>query len=134
MTRRLATIILHWFTLTLLLLVLASGAQNALLAWAFALSGAAMVVLALWKGLLNGPGPKLEGSLRKAHPWMNRAMYGLLAWASLAVIAAQLQTPLPGPSLRIALLVLLGTGLLHGIFHLWRTTALNDGALRRMLP
>lgn len=134
MSRRLATIGLHWSVLVLLMLLLASGVQNSVLAWCFALAGAGMVGLALFKGLMNGPGPKLQGGLRRAHPWMSRAMYAMLAYASISVILAALGVTLPGPDVRTVLIALFGTGLLHGVFHLWRTTALNDGALRRMLP
>lgn len=134
MTRRLATVVLHWANLTLLLLLLASGAQSGPLVWAFVLCGAAMVALALVRGLMNGPGPKLSGGLRRLHPWLSRAMYALLGLAVLAVTAERLGLALPGPDARSLLLVLFGAGLLHGCFHLWRASALNDGALRRMLP
>lgn len=134
MNRRRATVILHWSNLTLLLLLLASGGQNSVLAWAFALSGLSMTALALARGLLNGPGPVLQGTLRAAHPWLARVMYALLAWASATVLLAQAGIALPGPDVRQTLLALLGASLLHGCFHLWRASALNDGALRRMLP
>ena len=134
MTRRLATVVLHWLELVLLMLLLASGVRSVALSWAFSLCGLAMVALALLGGLMNGPGPKLVGALRQAHPWLSRDMYALLGWASIAVLMVQLGMPLPGPDARQALLTLLGAGLLHGIFNLWRATALNDGALRRMLP
>jgi hypothetical protein len=61
-------------------------------------------------------------------------MYLLLGWASVSVLGGQVGVPLPGPDIRITLLIVLGAGLLHGIFNLWRSTALNDGAMRRMLP
>lgn len=134
MNRRLVTIVLHWSTLVLLLLLLASGTENVALAWAFAILGLALVATALLYGLMNGPGPKLDGMLRTAHPWMNRAMYVLLGWAAVVVLFHRLGISVPGPAPRSLLIILLGAGLLHGVFHLWRTTALNDGALRRMLP
>jgi hypothetical protein len=134
MSRRVATVILHWTTLTLLLMLMASGGNSASLGWAFALSGLAMVALALARGLMNGPGPKLEGILRRLHPWSSRLMYALLAWAALSAMAARMGLSLPGPEPRQALFTLFGAGLLHGCFHLWRASALNDGALRRMLP
>jgi hypothetical protein len=134
MTRRLATVILHWTCLILLLLLLASGGQSTALAWAFALCGGAMVVLAILRGLLNGPGRKLDGTLRAMHPWLSRVMYALLAWGSGVMLAAELGLALPGPQAKQVLFVLFGAGLLHGCFHLWRSSALNDGALRRMLP
>jgi hypothetical protein len=134
MNRRLATVGLHWSNVTLLMLVLADGGESRFLAWAFGLTGLAMTGLALAKGLMNGPGPKLAGGLRRAHPWISRLMYVLLGWASVSVLAGQVDVPLPGPDTRTTLLIVLTAGLLHGIFNLWRSTALNDGALRRMLP
>ena len=134
MSRRLATVILHWSNVTLLMLVLAAGGESRVLTWAFGLSGLAMGGLALAKGVMNGPGPKLAGGLRRAHPWISRLMYALLAWASLSVLASDMGFSLPGADVRSSLLVLLSAGLLHGVFNLWRSTALNDGALRRMLP
>jgi cytochrome b561 len=65
---------------------------------------------------------------------MHRALYALLAWSALATGAAQLGSPLPGPEARTLLLALLAAALIHGVFHLWRHTALGDGALRRMTP
>lgn len=134
MSRRLATVCLHWSVLILLMLLLAAGVQNTLLAWSFSLAGLLMVGIALGKGLMNGPGPKLQGGLRRTHPWMSRGMYALLGWAAICVVFNSLDLRIPGPEARTVLMILLGTGLLHGVFHLWRTTALNDGALRRMLP
>ena len=134
MNRRHVTIFLHWSNLVLLLLLLAAGGTNAPLAWAFSISRLAMTALAVFAGLMNGPGPKLQGAVRAAHPWLSRCMYALLVWAALSVLAFQLGAPLPGPDVREALFVLFGASLLHGCFHLWRASALSDGALRRMLP
>lgn len=132
--RRRATIVLHWLNAMLLLFLLGDGGATAWLAWAFAATALAMTALALVFGLMGGPGPKLEGALRVAHPWMHRALYALLAWSALATGAAQLGSPLPGPEARTLLLALLAAALIHGVFHLWRHTALGDGALRRMTP
>lgn len=134
MTRRRATALMHWANLVLLFLLLASRNENGALAILFAVNALAMVALALVKGLANGPGPRLDGVLRKAHPWMARAMYVLLGWGAVAVLVAQTGSALPGPGVREVLLTLFGVGLLHGVFHLWRASALNDGALRRMMP
>lgn len=134
MTRRRATILLHWLVLTLLMLALASGLENAALLTGFAVAGLAMVALGLVFGLMNGPGPRLEGGLRSAHPWLNRAMYGLLACACASTLALAAGTTLPGPTPRTLMVVLFAASALHGIFNLWRHTALGDGALRRMTP
>lgn len=134
MTRRRATILLHWLVLTLLMLALAAGLESAALNAAFGLAGILMVGLALVCGLMNGPGPKLEGALRRAHPWLSRGMYVLLGWASVSSLAAAIGTTLPGPTPRDLMVTLFAASALHGIFHLWRHTALGDGALRRMTP
>jgi hypothetical protein len=134
MTRRRLTIALHWAAFLLLILLLAGGGAVPLLGWAFALAGLTMVLLALVFGLLNGPGPKLEGTLRAAHPWLSRLMYALLAWAALATLTGELGHPLPGPRLPAIWFTVLAAASLHGVFHLWRHTALGDGALRRITP
>ncbi|MCV3273008.1 hypothetical protein [Roseobacter sinensis] len=134
MTRRRATILLHWSVLTLLVLALAAGGESAALNAAFGLAGLAMVALAIIFGLMNGPGPKLDGALRAAHPWLSRGMYALLAWTSVSTLAVVVGAALPGPSTRTLMVSLVAASSLHAIFHLWRHTALGDGALRRMTP
>jgi hypothetical protein len=131
--RRTATITLHWLTLLLLILLIAGG-QIPVLAWAFALAGLTQCAMALAGGLMNGPGAKLEGALRAAHPWLARGMYVGLALVSGCTIWVQLYGPLPGPSMAELYFYLLSVSSLHGIFHLWRHTALGDGALRRITP
>ncbi|WP_300015667.1 hypothetical protein [uncultured Roseobacter sp.] len=132
--RRRATILLHWLVLTLLMLVLASGLQSVVLNAAFGLAGLAMAALAVAFGLMNGPGPKLDGVLRSAHPWLSRGMYILLAWTSFSALLLAFGTVLPGPAARDLMVALFATSALHAIFHLWRHTALGDGVLRRMTP
>jgi cytochrome b561 len=132
--RRRATIALHWLTATLLLFVLGDGGATAWLAWLYAASGLAMCALALVFGLMNGPGPKLEGAFRMGHPWLHRGLYLLIGWGAVALLAETVAGPLPGPSARVLLLTLLAAALIHSIFNLWRHTALGDGALRRMTP
>ncbi|MEO0390910.1 MAG: hypothetical protein AAF218_08205 [Pseudomonadota bacterium] len=129
MTRRRASILLHWVTFTLLIMLIAGGGTG--IAWAFAISGLAFAALALPFGLMNGPGPKLEGALRIAHPWLSRAMYLLTA----ATAGVTLYTLLGGAAdTSLWQMILFSSASLHGIFHLWRHTALGDGALRRILP
>ena len=134
MTRRRATILLHWLVLVLLLLVLASGRGDTVFTAAFGLSGLAMAALALVFGLMNGPGPKLDGAFRRAHPWLNRGMYVLLGWTSLSALALSFGFTLPGPTTHALLVALVGATALHGLFNLWRHMALMDGALRRITP
>lgn len=131
--RRKATIALHWLTLVLLILLVAGGPVP-LIAWAFALSGLTMCALALISGLLNGPGPKLEGALRRAHPWLSRAMYAALGIVATLTAWSQLGGAWTGPQLPDLFFYLMSASALHAIFHLWRQTALGDGALRRMTP
>lgn len=134
--RRLLTQVLHWTTGVLLYLLLSvDGRIFGGLGWAFVISGGLMCMTGLVFGLLNRyPGPALTGALREAHPWLSRAMYLLLGWAVIALTAGALERPLPGPEARTVLLVLGAASLGHAIFHLWRHTALRDGALRRIIP
>ncbi|MFZ5964750.1 hypothetical protein ACOXXX_17545 [Thalassococcus sp. BH17M4-6] len=134
MTRRRITVLLHWTSFVLLVLLVSGGTAYPLLVWAFVLSGLAMTATALLRGLMTRPGPKLEGIARNAHPWMHRGMYALLTWAALVAAAHQLGLALPGPDLSLTLMILLSASSLHAIFHLWRHTALGDGALRIITP
>ena len=129
------TWILHWTAaLSLLFLLSVDDRIHGALGWVFVVSGGAMVVLWLVKGVQNGPGPALTGPLRAAHPWLSRAMYMLLGWAALWLGLSSLGVAMPGPQPRTLLLALGAAAMAHGIFHLWRHTALFDGALRRMTP
>lgn len=127
------TVALHWLNLLLLILLVAAGPVPAL-AWVFVASAFMMTGLALLRGLLNGPGPKLTGFLRSAHPVLSWAMYlGLAAVAALTALALLGQWTAPA-SLREIYFYTLGAASLHAVFHLWRHTALGDGALRRITP
>jgi len=132
--RRRATITLHWLNAALLLFVLGDGGATEWLSVLYAGSALSMCALALGFGLISGPGPKLEGVLRVAHPWLHRGLYLLLAWGAVALLLEALARPLPGPAARTLLLALLAAALIHAVFHLWRHTALGDGALRRITP
>ncbi len=131
--RRKATIALHWAVLVLLVLLVAGGPVP-LLGWAFGLCGLGMGGLALMFGLLNGPGPKLSGTLRHAHPWLSRGMYIALAWVSANTLWSLLGGDVYGPPLASLYFYLMAGVALHAISHLWRHTALMDGALRRITP
>ena len=131
--RRTATITLHWLSLVLLMLLMAAG-QVPVLAVAFGFSGLAMCALAMLRGLMNGPGPKLEGALRTAHPWLSRAMYLALGCVAGLTLWTQFGGAWGGAPLRELYFYLLSASAVHGIFHLWRHTALGDGALRRITP
>ncbi|MCF6443965.1 hypothetical protein [Nereida sp. MMG025] len=131
--RRRLTMITHWTVSMLTFVLLVQGPSNPVIVWIYAVAGAVMVALAIVFGLMSGPGPKLEGIARVAHPWMHRAMYALVGLASGLLIMAQLgATPPVDPMLFVKIIA--GAAGLHAVFHLWRHTTLMDGALRRMLP
>lgn len=131
--RRQITITAHW-TLVVLLMILISDAEAAAWHWAFVLAGVAMVATALVDGLMSGPGPKLQGAFRRLHPWFNRAMYALLATVTAAAIATQVTGAPPWIPMKTWYLLLTAAMSFHAVFHLWRHTTLNDGALRRITP
>lgn len=132
--RRRATIVLHWLNATLLLFVLGDGGATAWLSLAYASTALAMCALAVAFGLMNGPGPRLQGAFRALHPWLHRSLYVLIGWGAVALLAETLVRPLPGPEARTLLLALLALAAIHAVFNLWRHTALGDGALRRITP
>ncbi len=91
------------------------------------------MVIALIKGPLGKPGPKLQGGLRAAYLWMHWGMYALVS-ITVTMNAAALLGIAPHDTGWTALLILMTAGILHGLFHFWRHTALYDGALRMMAP
>ncbi|WP_147103389.1 hypothetical protein [Tateyamaria sp. syn59] len=131
--RRAATIALHWANFVFLILLVAGG-PIPVVAWAFVLTGLGMCALAVAQGLLNGPGPKLEGALRTAHPWLSRGMYAALGLVAALTAWYMLGGRWGGPALVDLYSYLIAASSLHAIFHLWRHTALGDGALRRITP
>lgn len=134
MIRRRLHIFLHWSVVFLILAMVKGGTSEpwvlALFAGCVALWGGMALVL----GLRGKPGPKLSPSLRRAYPWMHRTLYILLGLTALAVIFRLLGRPLPWLDAWTLLLVTLGAGAFHGVFHFWRHTALYDNALRLILP
>lgn len=133
MTRRSLIIILHWAVLLLVLAMIKGGSAAPALRWVFVLSGGLWVGMAVARGILARPGPKLQGSLRATFRAQHLGMYGLVSVAVVLNLTALLgMTPL-GWAWN-ALLVLLMASAFHGLFHFWRHTALNDGALRVMSP
>ncbi|WP_333713455.1 hypothetical protein [Yoonia sp.] len=133
MTRRRLTIILHWSILMLTLMMVKGGTSAPALRWAFVIGGAVWIGMALTRGMMGKPGPKLTGSLRTAYPWMHRGMYAVLA-VTVVLNGLALVGVLPHDTGWTALLVLLAAGALHGLFHFWRHNVLYDGALRVMMP
>ncbi|MEL6465045.1 MAG: hypothetical protein AAFQ58_08760 [Pseudomonadota bacterium] len=131
--RRKITITAHWLSFVFLVLLIAGGPIG-LLGWSFALSGLVMCAPALISGVMNGPGPKLRGPLRAAHPWLSRAMYLALGAIAALTLWHLLRGTWPGGTLPNLYFYLLMVSALHAVFHLWRHTALGDGALRRITP
>jgi len=133
MTRRRLTILLHWSTLLLVLMMVKGGTSDVVVRWLFVIGGAIWIGMALARGMMCKPGPKLQGPLRAAYPWMHRGMYALLALA-VVLNASALLGLAPHDTGWVALLILLAAATLHGLFHFWRHNALFDGALRVMTP
>jgi len=131
MTRRRLVIFAHWSTAFLLAVLLIEGPSAATwLVLAFA------IITAVWfssyllgRGPLGKPGPKLSASLKALHRVQHHALY--FAMASAAYFSV---TALASETTGRALKALLFLGLLHGMFHVWRHTALFDGALRTITP
>ena len=129
---RTVTLTLHWLVF-LLLLALMSEVEHPAWFWSFAFAGLAMCGVWLVFGLMHKPGPALTGIARAAHPWMHRGLYVLLAMQSLW--CAQVAWTGADPTMvRRGAFVLFSFASLHAIFHLWRHTALRDGALRLITP
>jgi cytochrome b561 len=133
LTRRRLTILLHWGVVFAVLAMIEGGTQTPALRWGFVGAALLWVSLAVIIGGQAKPGPKLRGRLRTAFPWMHRGMFALVGVAAVLNLCALLGwTPLVWAW--NSLLVVLAAGTFHGIFHLWRHTSLNDGALRMITP
>ena len=118
----------------MLLLAMVKGGTSAVwVRWAFVGTVTLWVGIALAKGLIGRPGPKLGPATRAAYPWMHRAIYLALA-VSAALNAAELLGWIDAGAAWTSLLVLLGIGAFHGLFQFWRHMALYDGALRLITP
>lgn len=131
--RRTITITTHW-ALGLMLIMLISDATWPWLYWLFGLNAALMCGTALIFGLMSRPGPALTGVFRLAHPWMHRALYLLLAWVGGLTLWDQVMDSHSPRELFGWYMILTAAVMIHMIFHLWRHTALMDGALRQITP
>ena len=131
MIRRRFIIFAHWMAAFLLAVLLIKGpSAPTWLTLAFSgLSGLWFASYVFGRGPLAKPGPKLVGITRPIHRLQHHALYFGMAAAAVASLSV-LEDEVTGR----ALTVLLFLGLLHGLFHLWRHTALFDGALRLILP
>lgn len=133
MRRRKVVIALHWATAFLLLVLIKGGTQDAVWRWAFVACGGGWLAMMALGGPLGRPGPKLEGWARGIFHPLHLGMYSLLAGAvglNVAALVGWAKVEAAWSSL----IVLLCAATFHAIFHLWRHTALNDGALRAMTP
>jgi cytochrome b561 len=134
MTRRSVVIFLHWSMVLLLLAMVKGGTSNINVLRAFAGIVVIWEAITLAKGLLGRPGPKLSPTVQRAYPWMHRLLHILLSLTAVAIIGRLLGHPIPFLDAWTMLLVTLGAGTAHGVFHFWRHTALYDNALRLILP
>lgn len=134
MSRRSLVILLHWSIVMLLLAIVKGGTSNAYVLAAFAALVICWEAMTLWRGLIGRPGPKLSPAIRRVYPWMHRFLHILLALTALAIIGRLSGAPIPYLDAWTMLLVTLGAGTAHGVFHFWRHTALYDNALRLILP
>lgn len=134
MTRRRVVIALHWSVVMLLLAMVKGGTSNTYVLAAFAGLILIWEAITLTKGLLGPPGPKLSTRMRRVYPWMHSLLHILLSLTAIAVIARLLDQPIPFLDAWTMLLVTLGAGTAHGVFHFWRHTSLYDNALRLILP
>ncbi|MGR3483931.1 MAG: hypothetical protein ACU0BF_01170 [Paracoccaceae bacterium] len=132
-TRRRLTIALHWAVAMAVLVMTEGGADAPWLRWGYVALIVAWLAVMAAGGPLGRPGPKLTGAARAAFRPLHWALYAGLA-ASAALTAAELVGLIGAGPAFASVVALLGAGLLHGLFHLWRHTALRDGALRTITP
>ncbi|APE42833.1 hypothetical protein BOO69_04895 [Sulfitobacter alexandrii] len=134
MSRRGIVIGLHWAAFLLILIMIKGGVSTPWALWLFVGVVAAWEALTLAKGLIGRPGPKLSPGMRRAYPWMHRTLHILLALTALACLLRLAGHPLRYLDAWILLNITLAAGAFHGVFHVWRHTALYDNALRLILP
>jgi cytochrome b561 len=133
-SRRGLTSALHWACVFLILTMVKGGVATP---WVLALFAGLVIVWAgmiLALGLQGKPGPKLSPAVRRAYPWMHRALHGLLALTAIAILLRLMGHEQRWLDPWILLLITLAAGTFHGLFHFWRHTALYDGALRLITP
>jgi cytochrome b561 len=134
MTRRSLVITLHWLVVMLVLIMIKGGVSSPWALWSFVVLVAIWSGMTLAKGLMGRAGPKLSPQWRRAYPWMHRSLHILLALTAFAIFLRLIGSPLVWLDAWTMLLITLGAGTFHGLFHFWRHTALYDGALRLIIP
>lgn len=133
MTRRRFHIALHWAVVLMILAMVKGGSAAVGLRWAFVATVAVWVLVALVRGPVGRPGPKLPLAARRLYRPMHWGIYALLT-VSAGLNAGELLGWIAPGAAWTSLLVLLAVGALHGMFHFWRHTVLMDGALRLIIP
>lgn len=128
MSRRTLHIILHWSVFFLILTMVKGGVSAPWVRWTYCALIALWVGVAVTRGRIGRAGPKLSPAVRAAYPWAHGTIY-LCLGVSATLNAGELTGLVaPGPAWA-SLLVLLGIGAFHGLFQMWRHTALFDNAL-----
>ncbi len=125
---------LHWGVVLLVLAMVKGGTATPWVLWLFVLAVAFWGGLTLRNGMLGKPGPKLSLPLRRAYPWMHRALHLSLGLTAVAVLMRLIGQPQVWLDAWTMLLVTLALCTFHGLFHFWRHTTLYDGALRLIIP
>ena len=133
MTRRSIVILLHWTTAALLLVMLKGGDSHPAIRWGFVGAGTLWLALMLAGGPLGRPSVRLTSLSRAMFLPFHLALYAALA-AAVGLNALALTRRGSDDDAFTALLLLLAMAAFHAVFHLWRHTALGDGALRMMTP
>ena len=117
----------------LILAMVKGGTSAEWVRWSFVVATALWVAIALTKGLIGRAGPKLGPATKMAYPWLHRGLYVALA-VSAGLNAAELMGWMEPGAAWTSLLILLGLGAFHGLFHFWRHNVLFDGALKLITP
>lgn len=133
MTRRTLNIALHWSFALMLLSMIKGGSDAVLLRWTYVIVGAIWVGIAIAKGILAKPGPKLKGLLRRSFAAVHWGLYAIIG-TSVVINALALLNLAPKQLAFTSLLVVLTAATFHAVFHLWRHAALYDNALRMIFP
>ena len=127
MTARRVVITLHWLSFMLVYLIWSTTPD-----WPMWLVQPFVAVAFVWFALYAirrrphcKPGPKLTGWARPAHKVQHHVLYFALIAFALVFLTQQ-----PERVTYIAVQLLF----FGGLFHMWRHTALYDGALRNITP
>lgn len=134
MRQRGVVIALHWVVVMLILGMVKGGASSPWVLWIFVAAVTLWTGITIFHGLRAKPGPRLSYRVRRLYPWMHRALHTLLALTAIAILFRLIGRPLWWLDAWVMLVVTLGAGTFHGVFHFWRHTALYDNALALITP